>query len=381
MIGLLVRILLATAVIAAGLIVGAEMRTARDELARGQAAASSRASATPFIPATVPPTPIATASKPLPVPTPAPTPMPALRTVVPTPVATPFTGVLAHVAGRVTAGGKPVRGAQIMVYPSNAFNHGPTPVPPETAKTMTDDKGAYDVGVPPGTYRIGAFRYEATTVADEFATITWYGDGYAIGFGKDLVVTGDVPSADIPMLPMVTVAGRVVGRDGIGVPNAQLMLYRYSGGIQFPLVALGTPTSDPTGAFSLSIAAMPLTLQVQASGKTDAAWTAIDLDLRGDRTDIVATIDRGNAVSGTLRDASGKPLANVDFGVTLSSGQASCAYSCNARTDGAGRFSITVPSATLRFRNWAQPGGPDLLSAEYVIAGDTALDPVLSAAR
>ncbi|TMC06691.1 MAG: hypothetical protein E6J35_02610, partial [Chloroflexi bacterium] len=235
MLGLFLRGVLAVAIIAAGLVVGEQLRATREQLAQGQAASAG----TP-IPTTQPVTP---APKPtVRVSHAQPTAPPAARTVVPTPVTTPFTGVPSVVSGTVTAGGKPVRAAQVMVYPSNSFNHGPTPVPPESASATTDDRGSYQVSLPPGAYRIGAFRNYNNNLADPtygFAGVTWYGDGYTIGFGKDLVVSGNVSAADIAMLRVVKVAGRVVGRDGVGVPNARVDLSRSYGGIQFPLVPLG----------------------------------------------------------------------------------------------------------------------------------------------
>jgi hypothetical protein len=374
MLGLFLRGVLAVAIIAAGLVVGAQLRVAREQLATGQAASAG----TPM-PTTQPMTPAPKATAPTSR-KPQPTAPPALRTVVPTPISAPYTGVLSVITGTVTAGGKPLRGAQVMVYPSNSFNHGPTPMPPESAQATTDDRGSYHVSVPPGAYRIGAFRHYDNPVdqTDGFAGITWYGEGYAIGFGKDLVASGNASVADIAMLKVFRVAGRVVGRDGIGVPNAQVGLSRFYGGIDFPLVPTGLSSTDQTGAFSLSIAAMPLTLRAGASGRsaTVNASASMDLDLRADRTDLVLTIDRGNIVSGILRDAAGRPLPNTNFGIWSGDSLVNCA-SCGGRSDGAGRFTITMPNATVSFRNWAQPNEPDLRSKEYVISGDLSLDPVL----
>jgi hypothetical protein len=266
-----------------------------------------------------------------------------------------------------------------MVYPSDPSNHGPTPVPPESGTATTDDRGAYQVEVPPGTYRVGAFRDYNNPVrdfADGFAWVTWYGDGFAIGLGKDLAVRGTSMVADIAMLRSIKVAGRVVGRDGVGVPNAQLSLTRYVGGIQF---SFGGGTTDAAGRFSLAHVAMDVKLDVQAPGRTGPSWATVDLDLRADRTDLVVTLDRGNIVSGTLRDAAGRPLADTNFGVTPTDPQFTCGW-CNGRTDARGRFTISLPSTTVRFRNWPQnPGDPELQSGEYAISGDQSLDPVLRA--
>lgn len=367
--GLLMRGVLGVAIIAAGLVVGAQLRASREQLAAGQAASAASAGVTAR------PSPKQTVT---PAPKPSPSPPAAtkvMRTLVPTPTTTPFTGVMSVVRGTVTMGGTPVRGAQVMVYPSNSMNHGPTPVPPESGKAMTDDRGVYQVSLPPGIYRIGAYRSYNTPIdpPDGFSPFTWYGDGYMIGLAKDLVVSGSASGVDIAILRYVSVAGRVVGRDGVGVPNAQVSLSRPFGGIQFPLSG---GTTDGAGRFSLFVVPSTMTLAVQAAGRTSAGWTTIDLDLRADRTDLIATIDRGNIVSGTLRDAAGRPLPNTNFGVTPTDDQIGC-VSCNARTDGAGHFSITLPSTTVRFRNWAQPGAPELLSLDYAIFGDLTLDPVL----
>lgn len=370
MIRLLLRGLIAASVIVAALAVGAELRASREQLATGQAASATHGPAT--VQPTAVPSPMATTPHQPASPTPK-----AARTVVPTPVATPHTGPMSVVTGTVSVGGQPVRGAQVMVYPSNEFNHGPTPVPPEAALATTNESGAYQVSVPPGAYRIGAFRSYGMSFqpTDGFANVTWYGDGYAIGLGKDLVANGN-SRADIAMLRVVKVAGRVVGRDGVGVPNAQVSLSRFYNGIQFPLVPLGSGLTDRAGAFSLAIAAMPLTFVASASGRTDAAWVSMDLDLRVDRTDLVVTIDRGNVVSGALRDAAGRPLPNLNFGVTSDDSVVVCG-SCSARTDATGHFALTLPNGTLRFITWAQPGEPELRSREYVISSDQSLDPVL----
>jgi hypothetical protein len=369
--GLLLRGVLGVSIIAAGLVLGAQLRTAREQLATGQAASG------PTVQPSVPPSPVPTgtpALKPSPPTTPT---VPAARTVVPTPISTPFTGIKTLLTGTVTKGGTPVRGAQVMVYPSDSMNHGPTPMPPESGKATTNDRGVYQVALPPGTYRVGAYRdygNPVTDFGDGFTWVTWYGDGFVIGFGRDLVVSGNSAVADIAMLPSVKIAGRVVGRDGVGVPNAQLSLSRYVAGIQFPFDG---GTTDVFGRFNLSHVAMAVTLDVSATGRTGPVWATIDLDLRADRTDLIVTLDRGNIVSGTLRDAAGKPLPDTDFGVIPTDTQFICGW-CNGRSDGVGHFSISLPSTTVRFRNWARyPSDPDLLSKEYVISGDQSLDPVL----
>jgi hypothetical protein len=369
MLRLLLQGVLAVAVIAAGLVVGEQLRASRERLATGQAGTAAS-----IQPTTVA-TPLATLSLTAP-PQATPT-ATAARTVVPTPVTTPFVGTTTLLSGRVTMGGAPVRGAQVMVYPSDPSNHGPTPVPPESGRAVTDDRGGYQVALPPGTYRVGAFRDYSSPVrdfGDGYTWVTWYGDGFVIGLGKDLVVSGATAVADISILRSVKIAGRVVGKDGVGVPGAQLSLARDVGGIQFPF---GADIADAAGAFSISHVAMAVTLHAVIPGSTVPSWADIDLDLRSDRTDLVVTLDRGNIVTGTLRDAAGRPLANTNFGVIPTDAQVDCGP-CNGRTDASGHFTITLPTTIVRFRNWAQsPGDPDLLSQEYVILRDQTFDPVL----
>jgi hypothetical protein len=371
MIRLFLQGMLAVAIIAAGLVAGEQLRASRERLGTGQAG-----SAASVQPTTTVPTPLATMQ--VTAPPQQATPTPAARTVVPTPFTTPYTGAKTGVSGMVTMGGAPVRGAQVMVYPSDSSNHGPTPVPPERGMAITDSRGAYQVQLPPGTYRVGAFRDYNDPVrdfGDGYTWVTWYGDGFVIGLGKDLVVSGASTVADISMLRSVKIAGRVVGKDGVGVPGAQLSLSRYVAGIQFPF---GGGTTDAAGRFDLSHVAMAVTLNVLISGSTVPSFAAIDLDLQGDRTDLVVTLDRGNIVTGTLRDGAGRPLADTNFGVTPTDTQIVCGW-CNGRSDSAGRFSITLPTATVRFRNWPMNAGdPDLLSPEYLITGDITLDPVLN---
>jgi len=360
--------LLAVAIIAAGLVVGEQLRASRERLGTGQAGSAS------VQPTTVP-TPVATMQ--VTAPPQQATPSPAARTVVPTPITTPFTGTKTMLTGTITKGGAAVRGATVKVYPSDSSNHGPTPMPPEAGTAMTDDRGTYQVALPPGTYRVGAFRDYANPIrdfGDAYTWVTWYGDGFVIGLGKDLVVGGSAVVADIALLRSVTISGRVVGKDGVGVPGAQLSLSRYVGGIQFPF---GSAMSDTGGLFTLPHVAMQVQLSVTASGRSGPAFTTLDLDLQNDVSGLVLTLDRGNIVSGTLRDAVGKPLPDTNFGVTPSDTQIICGW-CNGRSDSAGQFSISLPTATVRFRNWQQyPTDPDLLSQEYVISGDMTFDPVL----
>jgi hypothetical protein len=376
MLALLLRGVVVVTIVVAALVVGDQLRASREQLASGRA--GSAASAQPSPPTVLPtawlatlPAATATASRPPAYPTSAPP-----RTVVPTPIRAPSTDALATLSGTVTMGGQPVRGAEIVVYPADSSNRGPTPVPPDSARTVTDDRGGYRVAVHPGVYRVGAFRSSGDPSkhpSDGYTWVTWYGDGYVIGLGKDVAVTGSGAVANIAMLRSIKLAGRVVGRDGVAVPNASLTLTRDVNGIQFPF---GGAISDAAGRFDLAHVAMQVTLHVAVTGRLAPSSTALALDLLTDRTDLLVTLDRGHVVTGTLRDAAGRPLANTGFGATPTDPQIYC-Y-CNAMSDGAGRFALTVPTGSVTFRTWpSRPGEAELISKEYRVAADMTLDPVL----
>jgi hypothetical protein len=344
-----VRVIAVAAVLVMALAAGTQLRASREQPAAGQAAASSSpmatAIATPQLPATAAPT--------------------------------PSPGGVPSVTGRVTAGGRPVRGAEIRAYPANAGSNGPTPVPPESGKAITDETGAYRVGLPLGTFRIGAFLAGAAPeLADGYWFAAWVGDVHAIGLSRDVVVTGSVAGVDIAMIRTVKLGGRVVGRDGVGVPNAELRASLKAGTIEYPIGAV--PKSDASGAFSARVVPVQLQLYATAAGRTQTVFGVADLDLNADRTDIILTMDRGNVVTGVLRDAQGKPMVNMNFGVHPTDAQVTCDYSCNATTDAAGHFAVTVPSATVYFATWRDdPGTPLYRSKEIVVSSDLTVDPVL----
>ena len=139
------------------------------------------------------------------------------------------------------------------------------------------------------------------------------------------------------------------------------------------------PNTDANGSFSGQVVPMKLQLNATAAGRTETTWAVVELDLQADRTDLTVTIDRGHAVSGILRDAQGKPLANTNFGVHPTDPQIPCSYSCNARTDASGHFAVTVPTATVWFATWQDyPGTPVYRSKEIVVTSDLTMDPVLT---
>ena len=100
MLRLFLQGVLAVAIVAAGLIVGEQLRASRERLATGQA--GSAASVQP----TTVPTPVATIQ--VTAPPQQATPAPAARTVVPTPITTPFTGTKTMLTGTITKGGATV---------------------------------------------------------------------------------------------------------------------------------------------------------------------------------------------------------------------------------------------------------------------------------
>jgi len=257
------------------------------------------------------------------------------------------------------------------IFAADQYANGPTPVPPEVAVVTTDANGAYRLRLPAGRYKIGADLVSPVT---GYSSSAWYGNAHAIGTSPIVTVNDDLTGVDITMLRLLSIAGRVVGRDGVGVPNAQITSWFFSG-VQFPL---SSAVTDSAGWFAFRSVPIKMTIGVAASGKVDTVGGTYELNATGDVADLIIPIDRGNVVTGTLRHANGAPLANTNFGVTSSAAFEACAYSCAARTDPNGRFAVTVPSGTLRFFLWPD-GGPRYMSDGIAVSSDATVDPRLIA--
>lgn len=294
---------------------------------------------------------------------------PFVKTLIQTPSPTPR-GQDVSVSGRVTYDGRPVARAEIRVYPADEKAKGPTPVPPESAKAETDTDGRYTVRLPAGTYRIGAWLSCLPGCTGPSWWITWYGDALAIGLAKDVTVADlDLVGRDISMLPAITVTGRVVGHDGLGVPAADVHLEREGNwGVAYA-------RTGGSGAFTTIVPGIPLKARVSASGTSAEVWTTVDLG--ADTSNVVVTLDRGHALSGVLRASDGSPLANIDFALMKADGSRACAYSCNGRTDDRGRYALTVPAGTFRFAVGQWWATPILVSDDITVDADRELDPAL----
>jgi hypothetical protein len=375
------RAFLVVAVAVGALALGTELKSARELASGSQAASAAGTSPTPEVlpsgaaPVRLLPTPVATINV-VPEPTGLTSPpvQPKRPAHSPPPTPTMATGT-AVLTGRVTAGGKPVRRAELRVYRADDFARGPTPVPPDVASAVTDDEGRYALTVPYGTYRVGAWLQTHTTTAlPGFWWVTWYGDALAIGLARDLEVRGDVSGIDIAMLPTAQVSGRVVGRDGVGVGGAEVLLFRGPAVYEWDL---GYARTDASGAFRLEVAAMPMKLMARAFGIADVSWAIVDLSTPGPLADPIV-IDRGHALSGILRDGDGQPLADTDFAVHAAPDRRACPTSCSGRTDSEGRYAVTVPTGTFRFV--AGPwNAPTHESEEVHVSGDSSADQVLMA--
>jgi hypothetical protein len=378
------RITLVSAVVVASVIAGAQLREVRES-------AASRTTASPSAVITPLPTvPIATPSigtggtAPSLVP-PGGTTVPGAMTSVPSPLDTPRpslppvtaspTPTMGTIFGRVLTAGGAIKNAEIVVYSADASANGPTPVPPTIAHGLTAPDGTYLVAVPPGTYRVGAHIAETIAASLQVWPHAWYGGGYAIGLGKDLVVGTAPTQADIQLIKTFTVSGRVVGRDGVGVPRATVSAIRRLN-VDYPL---GGVMTDSTGQFALTTPAMPIMVTVQAGGPTGISWADRDLDVQGDVSGLQFVVDRGNVISGTLRDSAGRALAATNIGVAFNDSSVMCGASCNAETDSGGHFLVVIPSGTMTVHTWPRyPNESMLYSKEYVISADASLDIVVT---
>jgi hypothetical protein len=374
------RVLVALVVVGASVVAGEQLRVAREgAAARSTSMPTALTSTGPSVaPRSVAPTVVPTLAAPTDPRGTAPSsqgptsPQPTkFWQSLPTATPSPTPGAATTIAGRVTANGAPIAGAQIRVYKADQFANGPTPVPPDVGTATSAADGTYRLTVPGGTYRVGAWLDETVASGMGVHWATWHPSAYAIGLGTSVVVSGPTQNVDIAMLKAVKVSGRVLGRDGVGVPNAQVSTGKMFN-VGYPIAGAVT---DRSGAFSFSTVVMDVTFAVQAQGKAGAVWATRDIDVRGDLSGLVFTLDRGNIVSGTLRDASGHPIATTDFSVT----DAAMACFCYSRTDASGRYSMVLASGQLQFRTTgANPGIVELISKPYAVDADMTLDVVLS---
>ena len=145
----------------------------------------------------------------------------------------------------------------------------------------------------------------------------------------------DVPSAE-------TVAGTVVGPDGKAVSGARVVVRQGSGFERADPALFAEATTGTDGTFRIANAPRaPVHLFVRASG-----WPPAERFLRADSGSLRIALERGTTISGTVLDASQRPVA----GTLVQSGWIAAA------ADGQGRYRLDGVAAGLQRVEASAPG-------------------------
>ncbi|MBL8693470.1 MAG: carboxypeptidase regulatory-like domain-containing protein [Planctomycetes bacterium] len=179
----------------------------------------------------------------------------------------------------------------------------------------------------------------AQTRPDGLATISGVGAGlsYRVMADADGFVLGTLPqvtptgTAELMLLPAVTLKGRLVNESGVGVPG-QVMLRREN---DRDLIMENTQvTADENGEFTISeLTPGVVTLLAQSPELAPAVSPPIGLVVGMDPVTVV--LSAGERWAGRIVDAQGKPIA-----------QASVSLAENSRASGRVRGDLGTPSTT-----------------------------------
>jgi hypothetical protein len=208
------------------------------------------------------------------------------------------------VAGRVTAGGRPV--AQALVRPDFRPDfRGAWRGEIDTART--DDKGQYAIdGLPPGSHalRISAQGFVETSV-------------------KVDVVAGKESRADVELSRGRQLRGRVVDAEGRPIAGASITAQRI----------WSIPQTDAGGSFTIEgVSDEKVTITARKDGYIDGHAIVEP----GPQPDITIVLRRGATISGHVRGLSPAELAAVE----VSAFNAAASSHARGRVDAAGAFAL-----------------------------------------
>lgn len=162
-------------------------------------------------------------------------------------------------------------------------------------------------------------------------TVTASAAGFAASSSVSVhAIPGEVAQVHLTLLPSAAISGRVV--DGAGAPLAGVVV---TAQVQRGAVELHA-TSDAEGAFRLDgIAAGEVVLRARRDGSLPWQRT-----VRAPAEGLEVRLERGGAVSGTVLDAKGEPLAGVPVWAQAA-GSKRAAPLQTTRTDRAGAFQLS----------------------------------------
>jgi hypothetical protein len=250
----------------------------------------------------------------------------------------------AHISGKVTGpDGTPLPNVTVNANSDN-FN----------TQTSTGGDGTYSLTVLPGSYRVGFSDPSGTYVSSCYSR----SGGYSVDqndCARIDVTTGDKSDVDVTMPVGVRISGRLTGTDGKPLANFSVAL---DGGGSGPH---GTNT-DKNGDYSIAVLPgqyNPYEVLVQETG--DYSGGCYSKDSPGGFTDfeqctfltistapvsgIDMTMPVGVHLSGTVTGPDGKPLANIDVGVSY--------YWWSTGSDGSYSIVVLPGSHTIQFADFS----------------------------
>ena len=203
---------------------------------------------------------------------------------------------------------EPVEAARIRIYA-----HGS---PSLVVEKTTGKDGMFEAEAPP------AYRYAVSAEADGFRS--WQDDS--------LVITRPSYGLEILLTPALTLRGRVVGPQDLGISDALVRLRRSGGGPP----GFYTTNTDAKGNFSLSDIPREGQYQVDAHhpGFEPAAATNVAVPSESEITIRMLPGRGSGSLAGTVSDVSGKPVAAAVISLFDSRNRAIS----ETRTDQQGRY-------------------------------------------
>ncbi|SCF34883.1 Carboxypeptidase regulatory-like domain-containing protein [Micromonospora viridifaciens] len=231
------------------------------------------------------------------------------------------------ITGQLTDGGVPVSGGYVDLIGDDVYHYD---------LASLDDQGRYAFdAVPPGRYRLSFSAWGHPT---QFA----YGKTDWQTANLITVTAGGTTVVNEELLPLGTITGRLVDRNGAPVPSVSVSAEAvdYS--------SFGYGSTGPDGHFFIQV--WPGSYQVRfdvggfeqfAYGTLDRGAATVFAVTAGDTVTVNDTLLPSGAVAGRFTDASGAPLSGVD--VHVSNGP----FFANTYTDEYGRYRLDqVPVGT-----------------------------------
>lgn len=203
---------------------------------------------------------------------------------------------------------------------------------PRAHQEKTDESGTCEIDLlPPGGY-----------------TLEVQAEGYA-GARRHVNATGreDTVEVEIAMVRAAHVSGVVLGPDGKPLPEARVSLV-HAGVIGDEVSVVAVQQTSLDGRFELSgLAAGSYRLRAERTGLLTAE-TAEPLQVQTGEThaDLVLRLSRGGVLSGTVRDETGRPVAEALVHAVPRSGGFGLVEAVGTKSDERGRYLLGGLRAT-----------------------------------